>query len=93
MGTPQRTNDDDIELKSTLQELVLDLLGDGVETDVGRGADFFNCDGGHLQQGVFSKERKSNESKIVDNKKRKLQLECGVACLPLHSGSPTSDTP
>lgn len=36
------TDEDDIELETTLQELVLDLLGDRVETDVGLGADFFS---------------------------------------------------
>ena len=36
-----RTNDDDVELETALQELVLNLLGDGVETDVGVGTDLF----------------------------------------------------
>lgn len=45
---PRRTNDDDIELKTTFQELVLNLLGDGVETDVGGSADFLDCNSGHV---------------------------------------------
>ena len=49
----RRTNDDDIELETTLQELVLDLLGDGVEPDVGGSTDFFHCSGGHFQRVVF----------------------------------------
>lgn len=53
LRTLRPTNDDDIELEATLQELVLDLLGDGVKTDVGSSADFFDCNGGHLQQIVF----------------------------------------
>ena len=36
------TDKDDIELETTLQELVLDLLRDRVETDIRRGADFFS---------------------------------------------------
>ncbi len=35
------TNDDDIELETTLEELVLDLLRNAVETDIGLSADFF----------------------------------------------------
>lgn len=31
---PTRTDSDDIELETPLQELVLNLVGDGVETDV-----------------------------------------------------------
>jgi hypothetical protein len=42
-----RTDDYDIELETTLQEFVLYLLGDRVETDVRRRADFFNSCGGH----------------------------------------------
>ena len=39
------TDHDHVELETTLQELVLNLLGDSVETDVGRRANFFiiNC--------------------------------------------------
>jgi hypothetical protein len=36
------TSNDDIELETTLQELVLNLLGDRVETDVGLSTDFFS---------------------------------------------------
>lgn len=39
---PKLTNKDDIELETTLQELMLNLLGDRVETDIRRGADFFS---------------------------------------------------
>ena len=41
-----RTDDDHVELETTLQELVLNLLRDGVETDVGVGANLFSG-GGH----------------------------------------------
>ena len=40
-----RTNDDHVELETTLQELVLNLLRDGVETDVGVSTNLFS--GGH----------------------------------------------
>ena len=42
-----RTNDDDVELEAALQELVLNLLRDGVETDVGVRTDLFSGSGGH----------------------------------------------
>lgn len=35
------TDENDIELETALQELVLDLLGDRVETDIGLGSNFF----------------------------------------------------
>jgi hypothetical protein len=41
------TDDDDIELKSTLQELVLNLVCDSVETNVSCRANFFNLCCGH----------------------------------------------
>ena len=50
-----RTDDDHVELEATLQELVLDLLGDGVETDVGVGANLFSG-GGHCD--AKGKERR-----------------------------------
>lgn len=45
-NTKTRTNDDHVELETTLQELVFNLLGDGVETDVGVGTNLFSG-GGH----------------------------------------------
>lgn len=39
----QHTNADDVELKATLQQLLLDLRGDAVETDMASGED---CVGG-----------------------------------------------
>ncbi len=42
-----RTNDDDVELETALQELVLNLLRDGVKADVGVGTDLFSGRGGH----------------------------------------------
>lgn len=39
------TDNDNVELEATLQELVLNLLRDGVKTDVGVGTDLFS--GGH----------------------------------------------
>ena len=45
------TDDDHVELEATLQELVLDLRGDAVETDVRRRANFLGggraCAAGH----------------------------------------------
>ena len=35
VGKTTRTDNDDIELETTLQELVLNLLRDGVETNIG----------------------------------------------------------
>ena len=34
-----RTNTDDVELKSTLQQLLLNLVGDAVKTDIALGVD------------------------------------------------------
>ena len=48
-----RTDGDHVELEATLQELVLDLRGDTVETDIRRGANLFS---GGLRHGVL-KER------------------------------------
>jgi hypothetical protein len=41
------SNNHDVELKASLEQLMLNLAGDGVETDVGRRPDFLNCGGGH----------------------------------------------
>ena len=46
------TNNDNIKLETALQELVLDLLCDGVETDVGLSPDF--C--GHYSIGCWVRE-------------------------------------
>lgn len=43
----RRTDDDDVELETALQELVLDLLRDGIKTNVRGRAHFFNVCGGH----------------------------------------------
>jgi hypothetical protein len=40
----KHTNDDDVELEAPLQELVLDLLRNRVETDIGISTDFFSDD-------------------------------------------------
>lgn len=40
-----RTNDDDVELETTLKELVLNLLGNSIETDVRVGTNLFSCRG------------------------------------------------
>ena len=42
----RRTNDNNVELEPALQELVLNLLSDGVETNIRLCADFFSY-GGH----------------------------------------------
>ena len=42
----RHTDNDNVELETALQELVLNLLGDGVETDVGVRANLFSG-GGH----------------------------------------------
>ena len=46
-ATETRTDGDHVELEATLQELVLNLGGDAVETDIGAGANLFGCWGGH----------------------------------------------
>jgi hypothetical protein len=43
----KRTDADDIELKSTLQELALNLGRDAVETDMALGVDGLPCHGRH----------------------------------------------
>ena len=52
-----RTDDDDIKLETTLQELVLNLLGDGIETNIRSRTDFFNVDGGHYDECFEEKRR------------------------------------
>jgi len=42
------TNDDDIELETSFQELMLNLTRDGLETNVRVGADFFGLSLGHF---------------------------------------------
>ena len=44
---PTHTADDDVELETALQELVLNLLRDSVETNIGVGTDLIGGDGGH----------------------------------------------
>ena len=46
-GVP--TNSNDVELETTLQELVLDLRGDRVETDIGCRANLLDSGGGHFK--------------------------------------------
>jgi hypothetical protein len=41
------TDKDDIELETTLEELVLDLAGDGLEADIGVRFDLLRRNGGH----------------------------------------------
>jgi len=41
----KRTNNNDIELETALQELVFYLLCDRIKTNVGRRTDLFNCRG------------------------------------------------
>ena len=45
----RHTDNDNVELETALQELVLNLLRDGVETDVGVGTDLIGGDGGHCE--------------------------------------------
>ena len=45
-----RTDDDDIELETALQELVLNLLGDSVKTNVGGCANFINVSSSHFSR-------------------------------------------
>lgn len=42
------TDDDDIKLETTLEELALNLSGDRVEADIGCSSDFFSGWGGHF---------------------------------------------
>ena len=44
-GRAKRTDDNDIELKTTLQELMLYLLGNRVKTNVRRRTNLFDCCG------------------------------------------------
>jgi len=46
------SNDHDVELKASLEQLVLNLTGNRVETDVARRSDFLNIWGGHGLYGV-----------------------------------------
>jgi hypothetical protein len=43
------TNTDDVELETTLQELLLNLRSDAVETDMALGVDSVGRSGGHLE--------------------------------------------
>lgn len=45
--TRQHTDYDHVELETTLQKLVLNLLRDCVETDIRVSTDLFNGGGGH----------------------------------------------
>ena len=72
-GTLQQThtNDDHVELEATLQELVLNLRGDAVETNVRRRANLFRGGRGHClcqgENGVGTKDGRARgrvESKI-----------------------------
>lgn len=44
---PSLANHNDVELETPLEQLVLNLAGDGVETDIGRGTDFFDSSSSH----------------------------------------------
>ena len=44
----RHTDNDNVELETALQELMLNLLSDGVETDIGASTDFFNVYSGHF---------------------------------------------
>ena len=59
-----RTNDDDVELETALQELVLNLLGDGVKTNVGVGTDLLSSGHGGDDGGGDDEER----MEVDDNK-------------------------
>lgn len=42
------TDNDHVELETALQEFVLDLLGNGIETNVRSRTDFFSISGSHF---------------------------------------------
>jgi hypothetical protein len=43
----RRTNYNDVELETTFEQFVLDLLGNRVKADVGGGTNFLDICGGH----------------------------------------------
>ena len=55
-----RTDDDNVELEPALQELVLNLLGDGVETDIRLCTDFVSY-GGHYSSSVCVGRQRENQ--------------------------------
>ena len=61
-ATGARTNNHDIELETTLEELVLDLAGNRVETNVGRGPNLLNGGGGHGR--IVGGKRKRGQSLV-----------------------------
>jgi hypothetical protein len=91
----RRTNDDDIELETTLQELVLDLLRDRVETDVGSSTNFLFCSGGHFNESSFERRGKVEEEAkgakfSATTRRGRTEFKCGakfVCLFTLTSGS------
>jgi hypothetical protein len=61
-GRTGRTNDDNIELETTLEQFVFNLLGNGVETDIGGSTNLLNFCGSHCERGGWEwGERKKSE--------------------------------
>ena len=56
-----RTNDDDVELETPFQELMLNLTRDGLETNVRVGADFIRLCLSHFYGGRVNEVREGNE--------------------------------
>lgn len=59
----ERTDNHDIELETALEELVLNLLGDGVETNVGLGTNLLDFWGGHSDGHKVRKKRCRKKSR------------------------------
>ena len=64
-----RTNDDDVELETALQELVLNLLGDGVEADVRVGTNLLSSGHGGSERGEDGEDENDGEEMEVDDNK------------------------
>ena len=70
------TNNDDVELETTLEQLVLNLLRDRVETDIGCCTNFLSDYGGHfwilkvIRWGRWERQRRQSEEDGMDKGER-----------------------
>lgn len=60
-----RTNDYNVELETALQELVLNLLGNSVKTNIGVGTDFFSS-GSHGRSGKDKEDRDEYDAERME---------------------------
>lgn len=65
-----RTNDYNVELETALQELVFNLLGNGVKTNIGVGTDFFSS-GSHGRNKEDRDEYDAKRMEVDDNAVRR----------------------